>query len=108
MRTNELNDLVQYSSQLELSGFPPSITPAISNPNTSSTFWNSVDQYIENVRSTNINIGLPPIPRPNNGNRFVLKNNRTKRLDKYDLEIRPQEFIESSAPLLMPPLDILS
>lgn len=79
----------------------------ITNPNHDGSFWNSVDQYIENVKSTNTNIGLPPIPRPMNPIRSNFNSNRTKQLDKYDLEIKPQEFIEFSAPLLMPPLDIL-
>jgi hypothetical protein len=102
-----VQDLARYSSQLELSGFPPSINPVIANPNTSSIFWDSVDHYIDNTRRTNIHTGLPPISRSNNGNRFGLNNNTKKQLDKYDLEIKPQGFIESSAPLLMPPLDTL-
>ncbi len=107
LHDNDIKDLVQYSSQLELSGFPQSINPVIHNPNNSSTFWESVDQFIENSKSTNIRTGLPPISRSNQGSRFGLNNITTKQLDKYDLEIKPQEIIESSAPFLMPPLDTL-
>jgi hypothetical protein len=46
------------------------------------------------------------MPRVYRGNRHGLNNDRTKQLEKYDLEINPQEIITSSAPLLMPPLDI--
>ncbi len=46
------------------------------------------------------------MPRVYRGNRYGLNNDRTKQLEKYDLEINPQEIITSSAPLLMPPLDI--
>jgi hypothetical protein len=102
-----MQDLARYSSQLELSGFPPSTTAILTDPNTSSTFWDSVDQYIENSRLANIYTELPPISLSNNGSRFGLNNFATKQLDKYDLEIKPQEFIGSSAPFLMPPLDIL-
>jgi hypothetical protein len=105
LRDNDLKDLVQYSSQLELSGYRPSITPVIRDPNTSDAFWDSVDQYIENSKPTYFVTGLPPIPSSNNRNKFGLNDSTTKQLDKYDLEIKPLKIIESSAPLLMPPLD---
>jgi hypothetical protein len=107
LRDNDLKELAQYSSNLEVSGFPPSRTAVINNPNTSSTFWESVDEFVEASRSANIVVGKPPIPSSNTGNKFGLYNNTSKQLDKYDLEIKPQEIIASSAPLLMPPLDIL-
>ncbi|CAF3185988.1 unnamed protein product [Rotaria sp. Silwood2] len=107
LQNHDLQALVQYSSQLELSGFPPSITHVIADPNTSSTFWDSVDQFIENYRLTTTDIELSPLQRAMNGsNRYVFNDSTTRQLDKYDLEIKPREIIESSAPLLMPPLDI--
>ncbi|UJR32002.1 hypothetical protein I4U23_019472 [Adineta vaga] len=105
---NELKDLVRYSSQLELSGFRPSITPVITNPNTSSTFWESVDHYIENSNPTNRVTDIPSMHRSYYGRLVDMNGNTTKQLDKYDLEIRPQDPMTSSAPLLMPPLDISS
>jgi hypothetical protein len=92
-----LKDLVRYSSQLELSGFPSTMT----------SFKDPLSQYIDNLTSIITDPGLPPISYSNDGNRFGFNNNRTKQLDKYDLEIKPQEFIESSAPFLMPPFDNL-
>ncbi|CAF1064750.1 unnamed protein product [Rotaria sordida] len=106
LQHNDLNALVQYSSQLESSGFPPLITHVIANPNTSSTFWEAVDEFIENYKSTTTDRESPPIRRAIDGShRYILNDSTTKQLDKYNLEIKPQEDFESSAPLLMPPLD---
>ena len=92
-----MKDLVQYSSQLELSDFS----------STRTRFKDPLRQYVESLTSMITDPGLPPISYSNNGNQFGFNNNRTKQLDKYDLEIKPQGIIESSAPFLMPPLDIL-
>ncbi|CAF1483119.1 unnamed protein product [Rotaria magnacalcarata] len=107
LQDNELKALAHYSSQLELSGFTPSINPVIANPNSSTTFWESVDNFIANNRATHSVTGLPPVSRPIDRSGYRLNNSVTKILDKYNLEIKPQEIIESSAPLLMPPLDTL-
>lgn len=85
---SDMQHLNQYSSRLETAGYQPLVEHVIRDPNRSSTFWDSVDQYIQ----INGNVPLrPPAHR---------------QLDKYNLEICGQEFIESSAPLLLPPLDI--
>ncbi|CAF4666674.1 unnamed protein product [Rotaria sp. Silwood1] len=107
LQDQDLQALIQYSSQLEISGFPSSITHVIANPNTSSTFWEAVDEFLDNYKLTTTDVQLQPISQiRNTNNRYVFDNNITRQLDKYNLEIKPQEIIESSAPLLMPPLDI--
>ena len=100
-----MKDLVLYSSQLEAFGFTPLTNPVITNPNTSSTFWESVDSYIDNNRPAYQVTGRPPVAPVTNGHRAQVYLNSRRQLDKYNLEIRPQEIIESSAPLLMPPYD---
>ncbi|CAM4861800.1 unnamed protein product [Rotaria socialis] len=107
LQDNELKALAHYSSQLELSGFTPSVNPVIANPNFSTTFWDSVDHFIANNKATNSVTRLPPVSRPIDRSGYRWNNSVNKVLDKYNLEIKPQEIIESSAPLLMPPLDSL-
>ena len=99
--------LSQYSPQYEVFNFPTSATPVITNPNTSNAFWKAVDEYIENNKSQNTILKSSPMPRSTDIGSYELNDNTTKRLDKYNLEIRPKEVLESSAPLLMPPLDTL-
>ncbi|CAF1460861.1 unnamed protein product [Adineta steineri] len=106
LHDSDLNDLVQYSSHLSLSGFPPSTTPVITNPNSSSTFWDSVDHYIESSRPTSLLIGLPFTPGSYYENSTGLNQDTTKQLDKYNLEIKPQGAFTPSAPFIMPPSDI--
>ena len=100
-----MKDLVLYSSQLEHSGYAPLKSPIISNPNSSSTFWESVDHYIESNRSANQVTGRPPVAPSSVLHRPQVNPDSRRQLDKYDLEIKPRETFESSAPLLMPPLD---
>lgn len=108
LKDSELKALAQYSSQLELSGFRPSVTPVITNPNASSTFWESVDQFISDHNTkTSVTGSRPSAPRSVDGTGYKLNASTNKQLDKYNLEIKPQGIIESSAPLLMPPLDSL-
>ena len=90
----DMHNLNQYSSRLETAGYQPLVEHVIPDPNRSSMFWESVDQYIQ----INGNVyAAPHVP---------LRPQAHRQLDKYNLEIRGQEFIESSAPLLLPPLDI--
>ncbi|CAF1637265.1 unnamed protein product [Adineta ricciae] len=105
---NELEDLVQYSSQLELAGFPTSMAPVIPNPGTSSTFWESVDNYIQDTHSRTSTTDTSSIHRSYYNTPFALDNRSTKQLDKYDLEIKAQETFIGSAPLLLPPIDTLT
>ena len=105
MGENELEDLVQYSSQLELAGFPASMAPVIPNPGTSSTFWESVDNYIQDAHSTTNTTDTSSIHRSYYNTPFGLDNQSTKQLDKYNLEIKAQETFIGSAPLLLPPID---
>lgn len=101
-----MKDLVLYSSQFEALGFQSPLTDAVStNPNTGGNFWEPIDSYIENNRSAYQVTGRPPVAPVTNGHRAQVNHNSRRQLDKYNLEIRPQEIIESSAPLLMPPYD---
>ena len=101
-----MKNLVQYSSQLEVSGFPPLTNPTIVDPNRSSTFWDSVDSYIETTRLANPSYTIQSSSFTQLNNRFGADQYPTKQLDKYNLEIKPRMIVTSTAPLLLPPLDI--
>ena len=93
----DMHNLVQYSSHLETTGYQPLIEHVIPDPNRSRMFWDSVDQYVQingNVYAMP-NVALRPRTQPP----------PHRQLDKYNLEVRGQEFIESTVPLLLPPLD---
>ena len=101
-----MQNLVQYSSQLESSGYRPLVKHVIPDPNRSTMFWESVDQYIQINGNLIPTSNLSKIPQTQNNSLIQRYPQSHRQLDKYDLEIRGQEFIESSAPLLLPPLDI--
>lgn len=102
----DMQNLVQYSSQLELSGFRPLIEPVIPDPNRNGAFWESVDLYLQLNSNTNQSNGGRSRPRTQYDIPLQWDPRSSRQLEKYDLEIRDQEFIESSAPFLLPPLDI--
>lgn len=41
-----MKNLIRYSSQLEMTGFPPLTNSIINDPNSDSSFWEAVDLYI--------------------------------------------------------------